>query len=815
MDQDLPRHARAVVIGAGIVGCSTAYYLAKLGWTDTVLLEQYEPSAGTTWHACGAVSQVRSSTAFTRLSMDSIALYERLEAETGQATGFHRNGSMRIAKRPERLMEFERFATTSAAIGVEVEIITPERVAELVPGMRVDDLDSAAYTPKDGHGNPSDIVQALAKAARQQGATIVSGVKVTGIRRKDGVITGVETDRGVIDCEIVACCAGVWSPEVGRMVDVAIPTQACHHFYLVTEPVEGARRDGPGVRDVDNLTYILPNVGGYMCGGFEPNPIPFLEDPIPPHHEYKLYEEDWDHFEPLMKAILERLPTLETIGIRQLINGLESFTPDTLPILGESPEQENFFVCCGFNASGIGGGGGAGKALAEWIVEGEPPFDLNALDLYRFAPFYGSKAQTRVRTLEAIAEHFAFHWPYMEFAAGRPLRRSPIYERLKARGACFGQKTGWERPNWFAPEGVEPVDSGDVANPNWFPHVGEEHRACREGVVVFDVSSFGKYLVTGPDAEGLLQRLCAANVGKAPGRATYTQMLNKRGGILADLTVSRVADDAFYIVTGTGCAVRDLTHIRRNIDAGARVSVAAVTLKYGVLGVMGPKSRALLESIVEGDLSNEAFPFAHMREVYLAGAPVRMVRLSLVGELGFELHVPADYMATVYDALTEAGAAFALADAGYRAINGLRLEKGNFVYPGDLSPDVTPLETGLGFAVSFAKNADFIGRAALEAKRNEAPTQRVATVSVDDLEAILIGGETLFREGKVAGYLTSGGFGYTVAKHLGIGRVRDEGGIDEATLERADFEVEVCRRRYPARLHTKPVYDPDNARIRS
>lgn len=812
MTKTLPEEARAVVIGGGIVGCSAAYHLARLGWKDTVLIEQYEPSAGTSWHACGAVSQLRSAVCFTRISTDSIALYERLEAETGQATGFHRNGGLRLAKRKERRMEFERFATTAAAMGLEVDIITPKEAAALVPGMVVDDLDCAAYTPSDGHANPSDLVQALAKGARQHGATIVSGVRATGIRRKNGALVGVETDRGAIACEAIACCAGIWSQELGRMVGAKVPIQPCHHFYLVTEPVPGAKRDGPGVRDVDNLTYILPNVGGYMCGAFETNPIPFLEQPIPPHHDYKLYAEDWDHFGPWMEPILRRMPSLKEIGIRKLINGLEAFTPDTLPILGEAPEQRNFFVCCGFNASGIGGGGGAGKALAEWIVSGEPPYDLGAVDIRRFADFYGSERQTRVRVVEAIAEHFAFHWPYSESKAGRPLRRSPIYERLKANGASFGHKSGWERPNWFAPKGVEPVDSGGILDPNWLPCVAAESKACREAAVVFDLSSFAKFTLAGPDAESALQRICAGNVGRDPGKVVYTQMLNARGGIEADLTVSRIAEDEYYIVTGTACGVHDRSHIRRNLSKGARVTLIDVSSGYGTLAVMGPKSRELLQGITEGDLSKAAFPFAAVREIYVAGAPVRALRIGMVGELGFELHVPSEYMVTVYDALKEAGEGFGFKDAGYRAINGLRLEKRNYVYPGDLSPDTTPLEAGLGFAVSFAKNTDFIGRAALERQRGTTLGRRLALFALDDPKAVLIGNETIYRNGAVVGYTTTGGFGFTLGKPLAIGLVKDARGIDEGWFANARFEVEVCRKRYPATASLKALYDPENRR---
>ena len=815
MAEDIPERARAVIIGGGIAGCSTAYHLARLGWKDVVLLERNEPSSGSTWHACGATSRVRSHPTFTRISNDSVDLYARLEAETGQATGFHETGVLRLAKRKERRIEFERMATSAAAMGLEVQIVSPEQAAAMVPGMVVDDLDCAAYTPSDGQANPSDLVQALIKGAKMQGATICDHVRVTGIRRKNGEITGVETERGTIECEIVVNCAGAWAREIGAMVGAKVPIQPCHHFYMVTEKLEGLKRDRPGVRDIDNLTYLVPDVGGWMAGTVETNPIPFLPDPIPDGEGYRLYDEDWDHFGPWMESLVQRLPALAEIGVRQLVNGLEAFTPDGMFIIGDSPEQRNFYVCCGYNASGIGAGGGAGQALAQWIIGGEPPFDLGVVDIRRFAPFLGSASQTQERTLEQVAEHFTFHWPFNEYAAGRPLRRSAIYERLAANGACFGQKYGWERPNWFAPEGVEPVDLNDPSSPNWFGPVGAEAKACREAVALFDMSSFGKFTVVGPDAEAELQRICAGDVGKEPGRVTYTQMLNRRGGIEADLTVSRLGDDAFYIVTGTGQAARDFSHIARRISAGARAAILDVSSAYGVLAAIGPRARALLERLAEGDLSNAGAPPGSVREIHLAGAPCRAIRLNMMGELGWELHLPTEYMVSVYDALKEAGAGLGLADAGYRAINALRLEKANYVFPGDLSPDVTPLEAGLGFAVAFGKEADFTGRAALTKQRKAALTQRMLAFTVDDPEALLIGGETIHRNGAVVGYLTTGGYGYTVGTYIGIGRLKDEAGIDDASIDEGRFEIEISRRLFSARAHRRALYDPENTRPRA
>ena len=812
---DLPSQARIVVIGGGIVGCSTAYHLARLGWKDVVVLEKNEPSSGSTWHACGATGRIRSHPAYSRISVNSVNLYARLEAETGQATGFRETASLRIATRPERRVEFERMATTAAAMGLEVRMISPAEAADMVPGMVVDDIDSVAYTPTDGQVNPSDLVQALVKGARAYGATICDHTRVTGITRKDGEITGVETDRGPIACEIVVNCAGIWAREIGAMVGAKIPLQPCHHFYMVTEKLEELPAKRPAVRDVDNVTYLIPDVGGWMAGTFETNPFAYLPNPIVFDDGYHLHDEDWDHFTPWMESLIRRLPLLAEVGVRQLVNGVEAFTPDGLFILGESFEQRKFFVAAGFNASGIGAGGGAGEALAEWIIGGEPPSDLGIFDVRRFAPFHGSEAQTRERTLEQIAKHFTFHWPFDEYTAGRPLRRSAIYDRLAANGACFGQKYGWERPNWFASAGTEPLDDNDLGSPNWFDPVGAETRAAREAVALFDMSSFGKFMVVGADAEAELQRICAGDVGKEPGRVIYTQLLNQRGGIEADLTVSRFDETTFYIVTGTGQAQRDYSHIERNMSEGANASILDVSSGFGVLAAIGPRARDLLTAAGEGDFSNAAAPTGSVREIYVAGAPCRAIRLNMMGELGWELHVPTDYMITVYDALKACGEELGLADAGYRAINALRLEKGNYVFPGDLSPDVTPLEAGLGFAVSFKKAGDFIGRAALEARREEPLTQRLLSLTVDDAEAILIGGETIRRNGAIVGYISTGGYGYTVGSYIGIGRLRDDAGIDDDWLGTGQFEIEIRQRLYPAQAHTRALYDPENSRPRA
>ena len=814
MNASLPDQAAVVIVGGGIVGCSTAYNLAIRGCRDIVLLEKHKLTSGSTWHAAGAVGQLRTSANVSWLLGRSVDIYSRLEEETGQATGWHQNGSLRLATNADRRAEYERAVTTARSYGLEMEIVSPGEAKELFPLLDVGDLVCAAYVPSDGMASPSDAAMALAAGARMNGVRIVEDIEVTGFETGSGAIARVLTDRGAIRCEFAVNCAGIWSREIGRLAGVNVPIQPAYHQYLLTERIEGLTRDHPTIRDPDKLTYFL-EIGGLAVGGYERNPKPYRTRPIPEGHAFKLMPEDVDRFEQLMIPAMERIPALETVGVRQWFNGIESFTEDGMFILGEAPELRRFFVGTGFNAFGIASAGGAGYALAEWILEGQPPVDLWAADIKRFGAYHGSDDQVCARALEGQSHHFTIRWPHEEMEAGRPLRLSPIHHRLAARGACFGTKFGWERPNWFAPPGVEPRDGVSFERANWFPHVGEEHVACREAAALFDQSFFSKFLMVGRDAEAVLQTICAGDVGKPGGRLTYTQMLNPRGGIECDLTVSRFSDDAFYIVTGTGYATHDFAHIRRHIPAEARARLVDVTSACGTLSLMGPKARTVLADVVEGDIDNESFPFGHCRELFVAGAPVRALRVTFVGELGWELHVPSEYMSTVYDALCESGSAAGLKDAGYRAIDSLRLEKGYRVWATDIGSDYTPDEAGLGFAVSLGKSADFVGRTAVEGQRRSPLTKRLATFTVDDPEAILLGRETIYRDGERVGYLSSGGYGYTVGKGIGLGYVRNPAGVDDDYLHAGSYEIEARMRRFPASLHMKALYDPDNARIKA
>ncbi len=813
---DFPSHARAVVVGGGIMGCSVAYHLAKLGWREVVLLESEQLTGGSTWHAAGLVGQLRTNANITQLLKHSVELYERLETETGQASGWKMNGGLRLACTADRMIELQRQATTAQSFGLEMRLLSLTEAKDLWPLMDIFDLVGAAYLPTDGQANPSDIAQALAKGGRQNGVRIIEHCAVTGFRAQDGRVAGVVTGQGEIASEVVVLCAGQWSRAVGRLAGVRVPLASVQHQYLITEPIAGVTPDLPTLRDPDRLIYFKEEVGGLVMGGYEPDPIPWAPDGIPEGFHFALLDPDWDHFEPLMEQALLRVPALERAGVKQLINGPESFTPDGNFILGEAPELAGFYVGCGFNAFGIAAAGGAGRALAEWIVAGEPPMDLWPVDIRRFGAPHGDDGWVRARTLELYGKHYTIAWPGEEHASGRPLRRSPLYERLKAAGAVFGEKLGWERANWFARPGIdEPRDRYGFGRPNWFAAVGEEHRACRERVALFDATSFAKFIVVGRDAGRALAWISANDVSQPPGRVVYTQMLNARGGIECDLTVTRLAEDAYYVVTGTGFATHDFSWTLRHIPAGADACLLDVTSAFAVLPLMGPRARDVLQRVTTEDASNGAFPFASWREIRIAGAPVRALRVTYVGELGWELHVPAEYALTVYDALLEAGRPLGLAHAGYRAIESLRLEKGYRAWGADIGPDHTPLEAGLRFALKLAGGQPFLGREALLRQQQEGLAKRLCGFTVDDPEVVLLGRETIYRDGRRVGWLTSGGFGYTIGKAIGYGYVRNPAGVDLDYLRSGRYELEVATQRIPAALHLSALNDPDMVRVKS
>jgi len=810
----VPSHVRAVIVGGGIIGLSTAYHLAREGWREIVVLEANKLTSGSTWHAAGLVGQLRNSANITRLLGHSVELYERLEKETGQATGWRQTGGLRLACTQDRFTELKRQATVAHSFGLEMPILSAREALEMWPAMQVDDVVGAAFLPSDGQTNPSDTAMALAAGARQAGVTIIEDCAVTGITVEKGRASGVRTDEGEIVCDVVVNCAGQWARELGAMAGVAVPLASMEHQYLVTEPIPGLPRDLPTMRDPDRRTYYKEEVGGLVMGGYEPDPEPWARDGIPSGFHFSLLNSVWDRFEQHMENAVARVPALENAGVKQLLNGPESFTPDGWFILGEAPEVRDFYVGAGFNAFGIASAGGAGKALAEWVAGGEPPMDLWAVDIRRFGQPHGDPDFVRTLTVEACARHYDVAYPHVEHEAGRPLRVSPLYDRLDAARAVFGAKLGWERANWFALDDEARQDAPGFGRPNWFDAVAREHRACRETAALFDASSFAKFLVTGRDAEAALNWICANNVARAPGRVVYTQMLNAKGGIECDLTVTRLDSVGFYIVTGTGFATHDADWIRRHLPDDGDVRLIDVTAAHAVLTLMGPRARDILAAVTADDVSDAAIPFATWRTIMVAGAPVRAIRVTYVGELGWELHVPSDSAGTVFDAVTAAGEPHGLALAGYRAIESLRLEKGYRAWGSDIGPDHTPVEAGLGWACKTRSNVDFQGRAVIERQLAEGVAKRLACFTLDDPEVLLHGRETIFRDGEQVGWLTSGGYGHTVGQSIGYGYVR-HAGVDDSYLTSGIYELEVATRRLPARLHLEALYDPLSQRVKS
>ncbi|MDP3527304.1 MAG: FAD-dependent oxidoreductase [Hoeflea sp.] len=811
----LPDRAQIVVIGGGIIGCSTAYHLARDHKADVILLEQGQLTSGSTWHAAGLVGQLRSSASITKVLKYSVDLYKRLDQETGLETGWKMSGCLRLATNQDRWIEYRRLATTAQSFGMDMHLLSPQEARAMFPLMQVDDLVGASWLPTDGQASPSDITQSLAKGARMHGAKIFENVRVTGFEMKDGRILAVKTSKGDIACEKVVNCAGQWARQLGAMAGINVPLQPVKHQYVITEKIEGLSSDAPTIRDPDRRTYFKEEVGGLCFGGYEPDPQGWTMDDVPNQWEFQLFDDDYDHFEQHMMQAIERVPALNSVGVKQMINGPESFTPDGNFILGAAPECVNMFVGAGFNAFGIASGGGAGWVLAQWTIDGEAPLDLWVVDIRRFSDMHRDRQWVNDRTLEAYGKHYAIGFPHVEYESGRPRIVSPLYERLKSHRAVFGSKLGWERPNWFAPEGTEPRDVPTMGQPNWFGAVGDEHRHVREKVGIFDQSSFAKYEISGPDALSALNRICANDVTRPAGRLTYTQLLNTRGGIEADLTVARLADDRFYVVTGTGFRTHDLAWIREHVPEGADARIDDITEAYGTLSLMGPHARDVLEKVTDADVTNEAFPFGHVREIGIAGATVRALRVTYVGELGWELHVPIEATGDVFDALMEAGRPWDIRPVGYRALESLRLEKGYRAWGSDITPNDTPFEAGLGWAVKRTSNTGFIGDAALAAVAGLPLTKRFAGFVIDDPDALLVGRETILRNGEPVGYLTSGGYGYTIGKSIGYGYVRNADGVTDEFLQEGDYELVIALDRFPATIGLKPFLDPANTRVKA
>ena len=817
MPNELPDHAQVVVIGAGIVGCSVAYHLTQLGWTDVVVLEKQTLASGTTGHGAGLVTQLRHTRALTDLSRYSADLYPRLEAETGQSSGFRRTGSISVARAPGRMDELKRSISMARGFGVRIEAISLHEAREMWPLMDTDGLVGAIHIPEDGQTVPDSTTMALVMGATQRGAVLQENVRVTGIIRRGGAVAGVSTDRGNISCEMVVNCAGMWAREIGLTCGVNVPLHAADHAYLVTRPIEGVADDLPTLRDPDGHIYFrrdIEDTGGLLMGGFEPVAKPWGMDGIPEDYATGMLNRDWSHYQVFVENAVERVPAMEDAQVSRFLVGPESFTPDNNYIIGEAPELRGFFVAAGFNSSGIASAAGAGRAVAEWMVEGEPTMDLWEVDIRRFQRFQNSSRYLYDRTVEGLGLLYAMHWPNRQNESARGVRRTPLHDRLAARGACFGQVAGWERANWFAPEGVQPQYEYSYGRQNWFDYSAKEHRAVREAVGLFDQTSFGKFLLQGRDSQEVLQGICAGDVDVPPGRVVYTAMLNGHGGIEADVTVTRLSEDRYLIVSGAATSARDFVWIRDHIRSDASAVLTDVTSAYVVLGVMGPNARALLSQLTDDDMSNEAFPYLTSREITMEYAVLRASRVTYVGELGWELYVPTEFAAHVYDAIVDNGSQHGLKHAGYHAMEPLRIEKGYRAWGHDIAQQDTPLEAGLGFAVAFDKAADFIGKAAILRQREQGVRKRMVVLTLDDPEPLLLGDEPIYRDGVLVGRTTSGAYGHTLGRSVGMGYVEHDPAVEPSFIRSGSYEIEVATERFLASAGLRAPYDPNGKRVR-
>ena len=799
----MKEHARIVIIGGGAIGCSIAYHLAEIGETDVVLLEKSGLTHGATWHAAGLVGQLRSSRNLTRMMKYSADLFGGLAEKTGLETDWKPVGSLRLASSDARWQEITRAHGQAKAFGLEMELMSVQEAYELFPHMSTDGVVGAAFIPGDGHIDPSSVTQALARGARNGGVAIHEGVQVTDLVVTGGRITEVVTDHGTVACETVVNAAGLWARKVAALAGAQIPAGVVEHQYMVTEKGLDLAANTPTVRDPDKNFYAKPEVGGFAVGGWENNTKP-LPDGLPFEFGRELFPSNFDRFEAIALTAAERVPVLNEIGIQNLINGPIPVSPDGEPIMGPLPQIENFYMACSFT-SGIAASGGAGWLMANWIAEGDPGMDMWTFDVRRFGPHHANREFLADRTVEAYSRYYKMHWPAHEMKSARHVRHSPLYDTLLAQGAVHGSKFGWERPNWYAPDGVEGVDIPSFGRANWFEHVGAEHKAIRERVALIDQSSFTKFEITGPGAFKFLQQLAAANMDQAPGAAIYTQLCNERGGIEADLTIMRTGEDSFYVVTGSGFGVRDGHWIRSHLPTDGSVTMRDLTSARAVINLTGPDARKVLEQVAEGDVSNSAFPYMSCRDIDIGYAPVRAIRLTYVGELGWELHIPTEFATHVYETLQKAGQEFGMVNAGYRAIDSLRLEKRYLYWGADITPDYNPIEAGLGFCVALGRG-DFIGSDALARVKQDGPSQRLTTFLVD-APVTVHGGEAIIRDGNVLGITTSGNFGHTIGKNIVLGYLPvGESGHD-------DYEIECFGERVAATRSARAPYDPDRARI--
>ena len=810
--------ARIVIVGGGVIGLGVAYHLAKLGVDDVLLIERNQLTSGTSWHAAGIVGPLRASMNATRLAVLADEVFPALERETGQSTGYRRTGGFWLARTPDRLVELRRIAAIGEMADLDARMVGPGEVSAAAPNLRVDDLAGALWVAEDGQANPVDVCMAYAQGARAQGVRIREGVACTGIERRNGAVRAVRLSDGTtISCETVVNCAGAWARAVGAMAGVPVPLQAVEHMYVVTEPLGDLPDPFPIVRDLDGGIYLKADAGKLVLGGFEPKAK--LWDPHGPNGDRAFIElpEDWEQFEPFMQAGLERVPALERAGIRHFMNGPESFTPDGRPLLGESPFVDGFFVAAGFNSTGMMSSAGAGRVMAQWIAGGEAPMDLWDMDIARFDRAANTGPYLAARVTEAVGEVFRMHWPYRQASAGRGVRRSVLHDAFATAGAVFGAPAGWERPLWFARDESQARIRYSYGAQHWWPAAEHEAGAIRDGVGLLELTPFAKFDVRGPDALTLLQRLCTNEIDIAPDRAVYTLMLNRRGGIEADVTVTRIDERAFRIVSGAATRVKDLAWIERHRHRmGLAAEVFDTTSSEVVLGIVGPRSRELLQSLTPADLSNDAWPFAASRLIDVATASIRMTRMSFTGELGFELYMPVENAPAVYESIARAGQPLGLVHCGHFALDSCRIEKGYRHWGHDIGPHDTPLEAGLGFTVTWNKPDGFIGHNALLTRREAGIERRLLQFEVAGAHPLLLHDEPVRRNGKLVGHTTSGGRGFRTGLSLCFAYVPCEPGTPRSVLlEGGGYELGVAGERFPLRALARPPYDPGGARLRS